>query len=132
LNFLSFPKESAPGTCLADTSCRKVGQERDDHRSAPINIGPAGKGNGEQPSDERRGELTAKEGDMNADILKGKWKEIKGQIREEWGELTDDEIAQVEGTEERLVGLLQKKYGYAKDEAETKYKEFMERYDKAS
>ena len=68
---------------------------------------------------------------MNADILKGKWKEIKGQIREEWGELTDDEIAQVEGTEERLVGLLQKKYGYAKDEAETKYKEFMERYDKA-
>ena len=69
---------------------------------------------------------------MNADILKGKWKEIKGQIREQWGELTDDEIAQVEGTEERLVGLLQKKYGYAKDEAETKYKEFMERYDKAS
>ena len=69
---------------------------------------------------------------MNADILKGKWKEIKGQIREEWGELTDDENAQVEGSEERLVGLLQKKYGYAKDEAETKYKEFMERYDKAS
>ncbi len=69
---------------------------------------------------------------MNADILKGKWKEIKGQIREKWGELTDDEIAQVEGTEERLVGLLQKKYGYSKDEAEAKYKEFMERYDKAS
>ena len=88
--------------------------------------------NGEQPSDERWDELTGKEVDMNADVLKGKWKEIKGQIREEWGELTDDEIAQVEGTEERLVGLLQKKYGYAKDEAETKYKEFMERYDKAS
>jgi len=88
--------------------------------------------NGEQPSDERWDELTGKGDDMNADILKGKWKEIKGQVREQWGELTDDEIAQVEGTEERLVGLLQKKYGYAKDEAEAKYKEFMERYDKAS
>jgi len=88
--------------------------------------------NGEQPSDERWDELTGMGDDMNADILKGKWKEIKGQIREQWGELTDDEIAQVEGTEERLVGLLQKKYGYAKDEAEAKYKEFMERYDKAS
>jgi uncharacterized protein YjbJ (UPF0337 family) len=127
LNFLSFPKKSALGTCLADTSCRTV-----DHRRVPINIGPAGKVNGEQSSDERWDELTDKGDEMNADILKGKWKEIKGQVREQWGELTDDEIAQVEGTEERLVGLLQKKYGYAKDEAEAKYKEFMERYDKAS
>jgi len=127
LNFLSFPKKSVPGTCLADTSCRTV-----DHRRVPINIGRAGKVNGEQSSDERWDELTDKGDDMNADILKGKWKEIKGQVREQWGELTDDEIAQVEGTEERLVGLLQKKYGYAKDEAEAKYKEFMQRYDKAS
>ena len=69
---------------------------------------------------------------MNADILKGKWKEIKGSIKQQWGELTDDEITRVEGSEEKFVGLLQKKYGYSREEAETRYKKFMERYDKAS
>ena len=69
---------------------------------------------------------------MNKDVLKGKWKEIKGSIKEQWGELTDDEITQVEGSEEKFVGLLQKKYGYKREEAEDRYRKFMERYDKAS
>lgn len=69
---------------------------------------------------------------MNADILKGKWKEIKGGIREQWGELTDDEIDQVQGREEQLLGLLQTKYGYAKDEARKEYENFMRRYGESS
>ena len=52
---------------------------------------------------------------MNEDILKGKWKEIKGEVKQKWGKLTDDDLAQVEGKEEQLVGLLQKRYGYAKE-----------------
>jgi uncharacterized protein YjbJ (UPF0337 family) len=66
---------------------------------------------------------------MDKNILKGKWKEIKGGIKEQWGKLTDDEIAEVEGKQEKLMGLLQKKYGYSKDQAEEDYKRFMARYE---
>lgn len=65
---------------------------------------------------------------MNADILKGKWKEIKGGLKQKWGKLTDDDITQIEGMEDRLLGLLQKRYGYTKEIAEKKYEEFMSRY----
>ncbi len=65
---------------------------------------------------------------MNKDILKGKWKEIKGAAKEKWGKLTDDDLTEIEGQEEKLLGLLQKRYGYAKDMAEKEYKEFMSRY----
>jgi uncharacterized protein YjbJ (UPF0337 family) len=67
---------------------------------------------------------------MNADILKGKWKEIKGEAKQKWGKLTDDDLAQVEGKEEQLLGLLQKRYGYAKEKAEEEYKGFIGRFGK--
>ncbi len=65
---------------------------------------------------------------MNEDIIKGKWKEIKGEVKQKWGKLTDDELIEVEGSEEKMVGLLQKKYGYAKDKAEEEYRGFMNRH----
>ncbi|MGD1075643.1 MAG: CsbD family protein [Thermodesulfovibrionales bacterium] len=67
---------------------------------------------------------------MNADILKGKWKEIKGEVKAKWGKLTDDDLTEIEGHEDKLVGLLQQRYGYAKDKAEQEYKDFMGRYEK--
>jgi uncharacterized protein YjbJ (UPF0337 family) len=67
---------------------------------------------------------------MNADILKGKWKEIKGKVKEKWGKLTDDDVTQIEGKEDKLVGLLQKRYGYTKEQAEKEYDEFITRYQK--
>ncbi|RJQ23048.1 MAG: CsbD family protein [Nitrospiraceae bacterium] len=67
---------------------------------------------------------------MNAEILKGKWKEIKGEVKTKWGKLTDDDLTTVEGNEEKLLGLLQQRYGYARDKAEQDYKEFMDRYVK--
>lgn len=67
---------------------------------------------------------------MNADILKGKWKEIKGGVKQKWGKLTDDDLTQIEGHEDKLLGLLQKRYGYSKDQAEKEYNEFVSRYDK--
>jgi len=54
---------------------------------------------------------------MNWDTMKGDWKRIKGKIREKWGELTDDEIDKIQGRREQLEGLLQKKFGLAKEEA---------------
>ena len=62
---------------------------------------------------------------MNEDILKGKWKELSGSIKAQWGKLTDDDLTRIEGDKTRLVGILQQKYGYTKDEAEKEYDEFI-------
>lgn len=66
---------------------------------------------------------------MNADVLKGKWKEIKGGVKEKWGKLTDDDLTQVEGKEDQLLGLLQKRYGYSREKAREEYERFMSRYE---
>jgi len=63
---------------------------------------------------------------MNEDIFKGKWKELKGRVKEKWGNLTDDDVTRVEGNTEKLVGILQVKYGYSKDEAQEEYNKFMD------
>lgn len=55
---------------------------------------------------------------MNKDIFKGKWKQIRGEVKRWWGEVTDDELDKVEGDRDKLVGLIQEKYGYAREEAE--------------
>lgn len=60
---------------------------------------------------------------MNKDIAEGKWKEVKGRIREQYGKLTDDEIQEAKGSTEKLSGKLQSKYGLAKDEADKKITE---------
>jgi uncharacterized protein YjbJ (UPF0337 family) len=52
----------------------------------------------------------------NAQIFKGNWNEIKGQIREKWGDVTDDELDKVEGKSEQLVGLIQRNTGAAREE----------------
>ena len=65
---------------------------------------------------------------MNEDIIKGKWVEIKGAIKEQWGDITDDELAEVEGKTEKLAGILQTKYGYSKDKAEQAYKKVIEKH----
>ncbi len=67
---------------------------------------------------------------VNIDILKGKWKEIKGDIKAKWGKLTDDDLKEISGNQEKLVGILQKRYGYGKEEAEKEYTDFMDRYRK--
>jgi len=63
---------------------------------------------------------------MNKDILKGKWLEIRGTIKEKWGELSDNDLGEIEGKGEKLLGLLQKKYGYIRDKAELEYKDSVE------
>jgi uncharacterized protein YjbJ (UPF0337 family) len=52
---------------------------------------------------------------MDWDRIEGNWKQFAGKVKEKWGDLTDDEIAQTNGKREQLEGLVQKKYGYAKD-----------------
>ena len=72
--------------------------------------------------------LTERRESVASDILKGKWKQLKGSIQERWGEVTDDDVDKVEGESQRLIGLLQEKYGYAKEKAEAEVAEFMEEH----
>lgn len=65
---------------------------------------------------------------MNVNILKGQWKEIKGEVKQRWGKLTDDDLMQIEGESEKLVGTLQKRYGYSREKAEKEYNEFAKNY----
>ena len=64
---------------------------------------------------------------MNEDTIKGKWKQLKGKAKETWGDLTDDELTRVEGNAEQLSGLIQERYGRARDVADREVKDFFDR-----
>lgn len=61
---------------------------------------------------------------MNKDILEGKWKQLKGKAQEKWGDLTNDELDQVNGNTQQLVGLVQERYGKTREVAEEEVKRF--------
>lgn len=63
---------------------------------------------------------------MNKDIIQGNWKEVKGKIKQQWGKLTDDQITQMRGNFEELAGVLQKSYGYQREEADRQIKDFID------
>ena len=66
---------------------------------------------------------------MNKDILKGQWKEIKGQIPVWWGRLTDDDVERIAGQWDKLVSLLQEKYGYTRTYAEEEINSRLREYE---
>jgi uncharacterized protein YjbJ (UPF0337 family) len=57
--------------------------------------------------------------DSTKDILQGKWHQLSGKVRVQWGMLTDDDVAKLSGKQEELAGLLQQRYGYGKAQADT-------------
>ncbi len=61
---------------------------------------------------------------MNNDIIKGKWAQLTGKLKEQWSKLTDDDVALVDGHREYLVGKVQERYGIAKDKAEAQVAAF--------
>ena len=65
---------------------------------------------------------------MNMDTFEGNWKQLKGKAKEQWGNLTDDDLDVVAGKRDQLVGRLQERYGIAKDAAETQISEFERQY----
>jgi uncharacterized protein YjbJ (UPF0337 family) len=62
---------------------------------------------------------------MNADVLKGKWHQLKGDVKSRWGKLTDDDVDRAEGDAEKLIGRLQERYGYQRDEAKREVDDFV-------
>jgi uncharacterized protein YjbJ (UPF0337 family) len=64
---------------------------------------------------------------MNWDRIEGNWKQFKGQVKEGWGKLTDDDMSVINGKRDQLVGKIQERYGCAKDEAERQVDEWERR-----
>ena len=66
---------------------------------------------------------------MNDDILEGQWKQVKGNIRNWWGKLTDDDVDRIAGKSEKLVGLLQERYGWTKERANEEFTTRLAEYE---
>lgn len=62
---------------------------------------------------------------MAQDELEGNWKKISGELKNQWGKITDDELKQANGSRTKIVGILQEKYGYAKRKAEEELENFL-------
>jgi uncharacterized protein YjbJ (UPF0337 family) len=58
---------------------------------------------------------------MNRDTFKGQWMQLKGQLRRQWGKLTDDDVDQIQGNAEIMIGKLQERYGYSREQAEREW-----------
>ena len=61
---------------------------------------------------------------MNWDQIKGKWLQFRGNVKQQWGKLTDDEIDQIDGHRDELVGKVQERYGLAREEAEEQVRQW--------
>jgi uncharacterized protein YjbJ (UPF0337 family) len=66
---------------------------------------------------------------MNEDVFAGEWKQMRGEVRTWWGKLTDDDVTWIGGQKDKLIGLVQERYGYtrgdAEEEVERRFKEYM-------
>ncbi|MGR3270082.1 CsbD family protein [Thalassococcus profundi] len=65
---------------------------------------------------------------MNWDTIEGKWTQLTGSVREQWGKLTDDDIAEAKGNRDQLIGKIQEKYGIAREEAEKEVDQWSARH----
>jgi uncharacterized protein YjbJ (UPF0337 family) len=61
---------------------------------------------------------------MNSDQLKGKWKQLKGSVKQRWGKLTDDDLDVIDGKHDQLIGKLQERYGIAREAAQKQVEEW--------
>jgi len=69
-----------------------------------------------------------KETEMNRDIVAGKWQQLRGKVKEEWGKLTDDDLTTTEGKFDKLSGVIRERYGYTREGAEDELERFYKKY----
>lgn len=62
---------------------------------------------------------------MTQDMLRGAWKQMRGNVKKQWGKLTDDDLMQIDGNKDILIGKLQERYGYSRAQAEKDYDTWM-------
>jgi len=78
---------------------------------------------------ERKVTLRKRRNKMNRNVLEGKWLQLRGAVREKWGDLTDDDLDQIAGKREKLAGILQERYGYTQIEAEREIDDFLTNWE---
>lgn len=64
---------------------------------------------------------------MNWDRIEGNWKQFRGQVQQEWGKLTNDDMDYVEGRRDELAGIIQERYGVERDEADRQIDDWLAR-----
>lgn len=64
---------------------------------------------------------------MNKDMLKGRWNQLKGNVKQEWGKLTDNDVARIEGDRDEFIGVVQERYGYSRERAEREVDAYLDR-----
>jgi uncharacterized protein YjbJ (UPF0337 family) len=62
-----------------------------------------------------QGAFSHRRREMDWNVIEGNWKQAQGKIRQKWGKLTDDDLTRINGQREQLEGILQQRYGLAKD-----------------
>ncbi|MBA4061398.1 MAG: CsbD family protein [Verminephrobacter sp.] len=65
---------------------------------------------------------------MNEDTIKGNWKQFKGNLKEQWGKLTDDDFDVIDGRREQLLGKLQERQGLAREAADKQISDWQARH----
>lgn len=73
-----------------------------------------------------------KQSRMNWDQIEGKWKQFRGQAKQQWGNLTDNDLEQINGKRDELLGRLQQRYGMAREDAQKKVDEWLKTLDRTS
>jgi uncharacterized protein YjbJ (UPF0337 family) len=66
---------------------------------------------------------------MNWDKIAGNWKQAKGEVKQQWAKLTDDDLTYIEGSRDKMIGKVQERYGIARDEADRKVAEWERTYN---
>ena len=66
---------------------------------------------------------------MPSDVLQGRWKQMRGDLRIWWGKLTDDDLDRIQGNRDKLLGALQEKYGYTRAQADAEIARRLNEYD---
>jgi uncharacterized protein YjbJ (UPF0337 family) len=65
---------------------------------------------------------------MDNNVFKGKWKQMKGEVKTQWGKLTDDDLDVIDGERDKLIGKLQERYGHTKETAEKEYHDWSHKH----
>ena len=66
---------------------------------------------------------------MNTDTFEGRWRQMRGELRSWWGKLSDNDFEKIAGKKDRLIGMLQEKYGYTREAAQQEIDRRFREYD---
>ncbi len=67
---------------------------------------------------------------LNQDVLAGKWKQVRGKVKQWWGKLTDNDLDRIGGQIDQLIGVVQERYGYTREQAQKEVEKFMGQFKK--